>query len=188
MPDTHAPHNWNPGSGARSTGASWWSRCAPAKSYRPKAWKDGARCAVALSVRLRPRDQRAARRRQVDRPAVAGASTATGSACRASCKLLEKHGVKATFYVPAVAALLHPDEQRARGRRGPRDRHPRLDPRAQLGAAATRPSATCMLRSADTLEKITGVRAGRHAHAVVGFQPQHARHRRRRWGCSTTPR
>ena len=27
-------------------------------------------------------------------------------------KLLERHGVKASFYVPAVVALLHPDEQR----------------------------------------------------------------------------
>ena len=41
-----------------------------------------------------------------------GASTATASACRASCKLLKKYDVPATFYVPAVAALLHPDEQR----------------------------------------------------------------------------
>ena len=27
-------------------------------------------------------------------------------------KLLDSHGIKATFYVPAVTALLHPDEQR----------------------------------------------------------------------------
>ena len=39
-----------------------------------------------------------------------------------------------------------------------------------------------MLRSADTLERITGRAPGRHAHAVLGLQPPHARASRRRWG------
>ena len=86
-------------------------------------------------VRLRPRDQRAARRRQVDRPAVLGpvrqprrraahpgaARAATASRRRSTCR--------------RSSALLYPDEQRRVVGRGPRDRHPRLDPRAQLGAA-----------------------------------------------------
>ena len=41
-----------------------------------------------------------------------GASTATASACRASSRCSKKYDVPATFYVPAVAALIHPDEQR----------------------------------------------------------------------------
>jgi peptidoglycan/xylan/chitin deacetylase (PgdA/CDA1 family) len=32
--------------------------------------------------------------------------------CRASCELLAQHQVPATFFVPAVSALLYPDEQR----------------------------------------------------------------------------
>ena len=34
---------------ARRTGASWSTRCAPASATGPNGWKDGARCAVALS-------------------------------------------------------------------------------------------------------------------------------------------
>ena len=107
-----------------------------------------------------------------------GVSTAPGSRVPRILKLLERHGVKATFYVPAVTALLHPDEQRRDRRRGPRDRHPRLDPRAELGAALrgrARPDAALGRHAGKDLRRP----AGRHAHAVLGFQLEHAGDRRR---------
>ena len=59
--------------------------------------------------------------------------------------------------MPAVSALLHPDEARLR-RGGPRARHPRLDPRAQHAARPPSDERELAFRAADTLEKLTGVR------------------------------
>jgi peptidoglycan-N-acetylglucosamine deacetylase len=71
---------------------------------------------------------------------------------------LEKHGVKATFYVPAVAALLHPEEQRALVAEGHEiGIHGWIH---ELNSVLPREAERdLMLRSADTLEKITGRRA-----------------------------
>jgi peptidoglycan/xylan/chitin deacetylase (PgdA/CDA1 family) len=72
-------------------------------------------------------------------------------------KLLERHGVKASFYVPAVTALIHPDEQRriiAEGHEiGIHGWIHELN--SVLPYEAER---DLMLRSADTLEKICGIR------------------------------
>src|SRR6266700_2353520 len=72
-------------------------------------------------------------------------------------KLLERYGVKASFYVPAVTALLHPDEQRrivAEGHEiGIHGWIHELN--SVLPYEAER---DLMLRSADTLERISGVR------------------------------
>ncbi|WP_421020626.1 polysaccharide deacetylase family protein, partial [Klebsiella pneumoniae] len=72
-------------------------------------------------------------------------------------KILEKYSVPATFYVPAVAALLHEDEQRrviAEGHEiGIHGWIHELN--SVLPYEAER---DLMLRSAETLEKITGVR------------------------------
>ena len=89
--------------------------------------------------------------------------------------------------MPAVAALLHPDEQRrviAEGHEiGIHGWIHELN--SVLPYEAER---DLMMRAADTLEKITGVRAGRHAHAVLGLQPEHAAHREGDGARSTTPR
>lgn len=73
-------------------------------------------------------------------------------------KLLKKYDVPSTFYVPAVAALLHPDEQKqviAEGHEiGIHGWIHELN--SVLPYEAER---DLMLRSADALEKITGVRA-----------------------------
>lgn len=81
------------------------------KSYRPRSWKDGARCAVALSFdsdhetnELREGGKSIGRLSWGQYGARVGVPRIAA--------LLRKHDVKATFYVPAVAALLHPDEQR----------------------------------------------------------------------------
>ena len=72
--------------------------------------------------------------------------------------LLEKHDVKATFYVPAVAAMLYPEEQRALVDEGHEiGIHGWIhELNSVLPLAAER---DLMLRSADVLEKITGRRA-----------------------------
>ena len=142
MPDTHAAQQLEPWQWPEEHWRKLVNQVRAGRALRPKAWKDGARCAVALSFdsdhetnELRDGGKSIGRLcwgqygNRVGVPRILRRCS-TGTACRRR------------FYVPAVAALLHPDEQRARDRRGPRDRHPWLDPRAQLGAAATRPSAT----------------------------------------------
>jgi peptidoglycan/xylan/chitin deacetylase (PgdA/CDA1 family) len=72
-------------------------------------------------------------------------------------KLLERYGVRASFYVPAVTALLHPEEQRrivAEGHEiGIHGWIHELN--SVLPYEAER---DLMLRSADTLEQVSGVR------------------------------
>jgi len=126
------------------------------RAYRPKSWKDGARCAVALSF---DSDHETNELRD--------GGKSIGRLCWGEygarvcvpriLALLERYGVRATFYVPAVVALLHSDEQRrviAEGLEiGIHGWIHELN--STLSHEAER---DLMLRSADTLEKITGVR------------------------------
>jgi peptidoglycan/xylan/chitin deacetylase (PgdA/CDA1 family) len=81
------------------------------RSLRPKAWKDGARCAVALSFDV---DHETNELRDggnsIGRMAWGQFGNRVG--VPRILKLLDKHSIKATFYVPAVVALLYPDEAR----------------------------------------------------------------------------
>src|SRR5262249_28933778 len=127
------------------------------RSYRPATWKGGARCAFALSF---DSDHETNELRD--------GGKSIGRMCWGQygnrvgvpriLRLLDSHGVKATFYVPAVAALIHPDEQRrviAEGHEiGIHGWIHELN--SVLPYQAER---ELMLRSADTLEKITGKRA-----------------------------
>ena len=71
--------------------------------------------------------------------------------------ILARHGVPASFYVPAVVALIHPDEQRRVTAEGHEigihgwihERNSLLPPEAER---------ELQMRSADTLEKVCGVR------------------------------
>jgi peptidoglycan-N-acetylglucosamine deacetylase len=81
------------------------------RSLKPKGWPGGARVAVALSFdsdhetgELREGGNSIGRMSQGEYGARAGVPRIL--------KLLERHGVPATFFVPAVAALAHPEEQR----------------------------------------------------------------------------
>ncbi len=81
------------------------------RSYRPKAWRNGARCAVALSFdsdhetnELRDGGKSIGR--------IAWGQYGNRVGVPRLLKLLAKYDVKATFYVPAVSALTYPDEQR----------------------------------------------------------------------------
>jgi peptidoglycan-N-acetylglucosamine deacetylase len=139
------------------------------RALRPKSWKDGARCAVALSF---DSDHETNELRD--------GGKSIGRLCWGEygarvcvpriLKLLGRHGVRATFYVPAVAALLHPDEQRnviAAGHEiGIHGWIHELN--STLPYEAER---DLMLRSADTLEKITGVRPVGVRTASWDFSP-----------------
>jgi peptidoglycan-N-acetylglucosamine deacetylase len=139
------------------------------RAYRPKSWKDGARCAVALSF---DSDHETNELRD--------GGKSIGRLCWGEygarvcvpriLKLLERYGVRATFYVPAVVALLHSDEQRrviAEGHEiGIHGWIHELN--STLPYEAER---DLMLRSADTLEQITGIRPVGVRTASWDFSP-----------------
>jgi len=81
------------------------------RSLRPAEWPGGARCAVALSF---DSDHETSDLREggtsIGRLAWGQMGARVG--VPRILKLLDKYQVKASFYVPAVTALLHPDEQR----------------------------------------------------------------------------
>ncbi len=81
------------------------------RALRPATWKNGARCAVAFSFdsdhetnELREGGKSIGRMAWGEYGARVGVPRILA--------MLKKHDVPATFYVPAVAALLHSDEQR----------------------------------------------------------------------------
>jgi peptidoglycan-N-acetylglucosamine deacetylase len=87
-------------------------RARAGRSLRPAQWPDGARCAVALSfdadhetIPLRDADESPMRISQGQYGARQGVPRLR--------RLLEREGVPATFFYPAVSALLHPEEVRA---------------------------------------------------------------------------
>jgi peptidoglycan-N-acetylglucosamine deacetylase len=127
------------------------------QTFRPKSWKGGARCAVALSFDSdHETNELRDGGKSIGRMAWGQYGNRVG--VPRILKLLDGHGIKATFYVPAVAALLHPDEQRriiAEGHEiGIHGWIHELN--SVLPYEAER---ELMLRAADTLEKITGRRA-----------------------------
>lgn len=126
------------------------------RPLRPKSWPDGARCAVALSFdsdhetsELRDGGESIGRLSQGQYGGRQGVPRVLA--------ILENHGVKATFFVPAVTALLHPDEQRRIAAEGHEvGIHGWIHERnSELPLEAER---DLQMRSADTLEKVTGQR------------------------------
>ncbi len=82
------------------------------RSLKPARWKDGARVAVALSF---DSDHESwVLRDGGNSPAgLAMGQYGARAAVPRILRLLERHAVPATFFVPAVIAQLYPDEQRA---------------------------------------------------------------------------
>jgi len=126
------------------------------KRLAPARWKDGARCAVALSF---DSDHETNELREGGKSIGRMSWGQYGNRVGVPrlLELLKRHDVKASFYVPAVAALLHPDEQRrviAEGHEiGIHGWIHELN--SVLPYEAER---DLMFRSTDTLETITGVR------------------------------
>jgi peptidoglycan-N-acetylglucosamine deacetylase len=126
------------------------------RSMKHARWKDGARCAVALSF---DSDHETNELRDGG-TSIGRMSQGQYGNRRGVPRILEalaKHDAKATFFVPAVAALLHEDEQRRVVAEGHEiGLHGWIhELNSQLPYEAER---ELMLRSADTLERITGTR------------------------------
>ena len=126
------------------------------RTLRPSEWPGGARCAVALSF---DSDHETNELRD--------GGKSIGRLCWGQygnrvgvpriLALLARYGVPATFYVPAVSALLYPDEQRRLVGEGHElGIHGWIhELNSVLGYEAER---DLLLRAADTLERVGGVR------------------------------
>jgi peptidoglycan-N-acetylglucosamine deacetylase len=126
------------------------------RALRPNVWKNGARCAVALSF---DSDHESGELREGGTSPGRFSQGQYGArvAVPRILKLLGKHGVPASFYVPAVIAQLYPEEQRRVVSEGHEigihgwihERNSILPPAAERDL---------QMRSCDMLEKIAGVR------------------------------
>jgi peptidoglycan-N-acetylglucosamine deacetylase len=126
------------------------------RSYRPATWPGGKRFAVALSFDSdHETNELTEGGKSISRLSWGEYGSRVGMP--RILNLLEKYGVSATFFVPAVAALLHQDEQRrviAEGHEiGIHGWIHELN--SVLPYEVER---DLMFRSADTLERITGMR------------------------------
>ena len=126
------------------------------RPLRPKGWPGGARCAVALSFdsdhetnELREGGESIGRLSQ--------GQYGNRQGVPRILEILKKHDVKASFFVPAVTALLYPDEQRRVVAEGHEvGIHGWIHERnSELPLAAER---ELQMRSADVLETITKIR------------------------------
>jgi hypothetical protein len=87
-------------------------RARAGRSMKPKAWPEGARCAVSISfdadhetIPLRDGDESPMR--------ISQGQYGNRQAMPRIRKLLERESIPASFFYPAVSALLHPEEVRA---------------------------------------------------------------------------
>jgi peptidoglycan/xylan/chitin deacetylase (PgdA/CDA1 family) len=126
------------------------------RSMKPKSWKNGARCAVAFSFdsdhetnELRDGGKSIGRMSQGQYGNRQGVPRILNA--------LARHDAKATFFVPAVAALLYEDEQRRVAAAGHEiGIHGWIhELNSQLPYEIER---DLMLRAADTLERVSGIR------------------------------
>ncbi len=131
-------------------------RARAGRSLAPKAWPGGARCAVAISfdadhdtIPLRDGDESPMR--------ISQGQYGNRQAVPRIRRLLERESVPASFFYPAVSALLYPDEVRAVAADGHE-----IGVHSWIHEANTRlpPGAERELtfRAADALEKVAGVR------------------------------
>lgn len=126
------------------------------RSLTPKHWPGNAPCAVALSF---DSDHETNELREGGKSISRMSWGQFGSRVGIPRieKILDRHGVKASFYVPAVSAMLHEDEQRRLVAAGHEiGIHGWIhELNSILPYEAER---DLMMRSSDALEKITGVR------------------------------
>jgi len=126
------------------------------RSLAPKSWPGGARCAVSLSfdadhetIPLRDADESPMRISQGQYGNRQGVPRIRA--------LLDRHGVRASFFYPAVSALLHPEEVRAVAAEGHEiGIHSWIhEANTQLPPGVER---DLTFRAADTLERLAGRR------------------------------
>ena len=126
-------------------------RAGPA--LRPSAWKEGARCAVALSFDCDHEiSELGAGRSEVGRLAWGEFGRRVG--VPRILGVLKRHNVPATFLIPAVAAHIDPDEP-----------HRIRDGGHEIGMHASEDKRSLLTRARETLAKITGVELVGHRAA-----------------------
>jgi peptidoglycan/xylan/chitin deacetylase (PgdA/CDA1 family) len=139
------------------------------RSLAPQVWKGGARCAVALSfdadhetIELRNGGQSFGRISQGQYGGRRGSPRIL--------RTLERHDVKATFFMPAVSGLIHPDEPKAVVAAGHELAiHSWIhELNSKLSHESERDLA---FRARDTLESLTGVRPVGMRTASWDFSP-----------------
>src|SRR5262249_10338696 len=87
------------------------------RSLKPARWKDGARVCVALSFDS-DHETSTLREGSVSPGRLSQGQYGSRAAVPRILALLRRHGLRASFFVPAVVALLHPDEQPRAGDAG----------------------------------------------------------------------
>ncbi|MGI9334988.1 MAG: polysaccharide deacetylase family protein [Gammaproteobacteria bacterium] len=126
------------------------------RSLKPQAWPGGARVAVALS--FDSDHESSTLRWGQDSPGKLSQGQYGARAAMPRIRaLLSRYDIKASFFVPAVVAKLHPDEQRALAGDGHEiGIHGWIhELNSELPPAAER---DLQMRAADTLEQIAGTR------------------------------
>jgi peptidoglycan/xylan/chitin deacetylase (PgdA/CDA1 family) len=126
------------------------------RSLKPASWPGGARCAVALSFDS-DHETNELREGGESIGKLSQGQYGNRQGVPRILDILGRHGAKASFYVPAVTALLYPDEQRRVAAEGHEVAlHGWIHERnSVLPEPAER---DLMLRAADTLEKVAGQR------------------------------
>ncbi len=145
------PWQWD-----ESTWRQHVQRVRAGRPLKPQSWPGGAKAAVALSfdsdhetIPLRDAETQPGKLSQGEYGSRVGAPRIM--------KVLAQRDIRVTFFMPAVSALLHPDEARGYVAAGHdlgihgwiHERNMRLQPRDERELA---------FRAADTLEQITGQR------------------------------
>jgi len=146
------------------------NRVRAGRKLRPIAWKDGTRCAVALSF---DSDHESSELRNGGQ-SIGGLSWGHYGSRAAMPRILEmltRYAVPATFFVPAVVARLHAEEQRCVVAQGHEiGLHGWIhENNSALPQGAERELA---LRAAETVEDTTGVRPVGMRTPSWDFSPQ----------------
>ena len=126
------------------------------RALRPASWPGGARCAVALSFDS-DHETNELREGGESIGKLSQGQYGNRQGVPRILRILAQHGVRASFYVPAVTALLYPDEQRRVAAEGHElALHGWIHERnSVLPEPAER---DLMLRAADVLEQLAGRR------------------------------
>ena len=152
MSENQKPWEWSEPTWREITG-----RARAGRSLAPKSWPHGARCCVALSfdadhdtIPLRDGDQSPMR--------ISQGQYGNRQGVPRIRRLLDRHGIRASFFYPAVSALLYPDEVRAVVADGHEiGIHSWIhEANTQLPPGVER---ELTMRAADTLEKVSGKRS-----------------------------
>jgi peptidoglycan/xylan/chitin deacetylase (PgdA/CDA1 family) len=126
------------------------------RSMKPATWKNGAKVAVALSFDS-DHESTTLRWGESSPGKLSQGQYGARSAMPRIRRLLARYDIKASFFVPAVVAMLHPDEQRGLVDEGHEvGIHGWIhELNSKLDHANER---DLQMRAADTLERITGKR------------------------------